>query len=219
MVAELSALSLSSGSVVGQSQPTATITLTAAAPSGGAVIRLETTNSDVAKIPGSTITIAAGATSTTFRVDTATVPTRTTVTLTATYAGIAKTADLIVTLPTPRASFTVTSPTKGTDACLLIDQGDQLDCRLDARASLGVLTRWSWLFTAADRQIANRTEATYGEIDTGGCPFVEDAPAKTDDQGRYVDMTIQLEVQDRDGSQSPAVTRSVKLYTNDYCGF
>jgi hypothetical protein len=47
---------------------------------------------------------------------------------------------------------------------------------------------------------------------------VEEATAKTDDQGTYVDMTIQLEVQDRDGSQSPAVTRSVKLYTNDYCG-
>ena len=211
-------MTLSSGSVVGQQQPTATITLTAAAPSGGAVIRLETTNADVAKVPSSTITIPAGSTGTTFRIDTSTVPTRTTVTFTATYAGLAKTANLTVTLPTPRASFTVTSPSKGTDACLLVEAGDQLDCRLDARASDGVLVLFKWVFTAVERQLANRTDPVYAEIDTGGCRLVKTATAKTDDQGKYVDMTILLEVQDKDGSQSPAVTKTVKLYTNDYCG-
>ena len=181
-------------------------------------IRIETSNVDEAKVPSATVTVPAGSTSTTFRIDTSTVSTRTSVTFTATYASLARTASLFVTLPTPRASFTVSSPTRGTDACLLIEAGAQLDCRLDARQSDGVLARWMWVFAVVERTIATKTEPTFAEIDTGGCRLVNTATALTDAQGKYVSMTIQLEVQDRDGSTSPAVTKTVKLYTNDYCG-
>jgi hypothetical protein len=213
----LSSLVLSQGSVVGQQQPIGTLTLSAAAPSGGATIRIESTNPDIAKVPA-TVTIPAGSTTGTFRVDTATVATRTTARLTATYAGVARTADITVTLPTPRASFTVVSPTRGNDACLLIEQGMQLDCRLDARGSEGILVRWMWVFTAVERFLANKTEPTFVEIDTGGCKFINGVTTSSDDQGKYADMTILLEVQDKDGSTSAPTTKRVKVYTNDYCG-
>lgn len=215
--AELSSLSLSQSSVPGQGQPTGTITLTAAAPSGGAVVRLESSLTDVARVPSS-VTVPAGATTATFRVDTSTVPTRATATITATYAGIARTATLIVTLPTPRASFTITSPTYGSDACGLINGGRELDCRLDARSSDGVLVRWSWVIQVVERIVTQKTDPIFAEIDTE-CRLVASADSSSDGRGKYVNMTISLEVQDRDGTNSPTTSRTVKLYTNANCGF
>jgi hypothetical protein len=217
-VTELSSIVLSEGSVPGQSRPTATITLTAPAPSGGAVVRLESSNRDVARVPAS-VTVAAGATTTTFSVDTATVPTRSTITITAAYAGLERTAALTVTLPTPRASFTVTSPDRGADACVLIDGGLQLDCRLDGRGSDGVLVRWSWVLRAVERIVQSRPDPIFAEIDTGGCKFVNNASTNGDGENRWTNLTITLEVQDRDGSQSPALTRTVRLYVNGNCGW
>ena len=217
-VAELSSITLSEGVVPGQSRPTATITLTAPAPSGGAVVRLESSNRDAARVPSS-VTVAAGATTTTFPVDTATVATRSTTTITATYAGLERTAMLTVTLPTPRASFTVTSPTRGADACVLVDSGLQLDCRIDGRGSDGVLLKWSWVLRVTERIVQSRSEPTLAEIDTGGCKFVKDASSNGDGDNRWVGMNVTLEVQDRDGTQSPPSTRTVRLYVNSNCGW
>lgn len=213
--AALSSLVLSAGVVPGQSQPTATVTLSAAAPSGGAVIRLGSNNT-AAKIPAS-VTVAAGSTSATFTVDTATVSTRVTITLTATYDGVAKTAALTVTLPTPRASFTVVSPTRGTDACLLIASGRSLDCRLDARASEGSLKTWIWELKVVERVVAERPDPTWSDIDVS-CELFGSVTTSRDSVGKYANMTIKLEVRDRDDSTSSATSKTVKVYTNDHCG-
>ena len=214
--ATLSSLSLSAASVVGQTQPVGTVTLTAAAPAGGAVVRLESSNINAARTPSS-VTVAAGATTATFVVDTATVETRTSVTFTATYADLARTTTLSVTLPRPRASFTVTSPTRGQDACVLIDQGLQLDCRLEGRASEGRLVRWHWILEAAERIIGDSPESAFNEIDTS-CKFVTGAGTSTDSVGKYINMTVLLEVTDKDGDQNTS-SRTVKLYTNSNCDF
>lgn len=215
--ATLSSLSLSAGSVVGQAQPVGTVTLTAAAPAGGAVVRLESSNINAARVPSS-VTVAAGATTATFVIDTATVETRTTVTFTATYADLARTTTLSVTLPRPRASFTVTSPARGQDACVLIGGGPQLDCRLEGRASDGRIVRWRWTLEARERVTADKPESAFNEIDTNGCGFVNGATTSTDSFGKYMDMTVMLEVTDRDGDSNTA-SRTIKLYTNGLCGF
>jgi hypothetical protein len=214
--AALSSLSLSSGSVVGQSQPIGTVTLTAAASAGGAIVRLESSNITVARVPSS-VTVAAGATTATFVVDTATVDTRTTVTFTATFADLARTTTLAVILPRPRAIFTVTSPTQGQDACVLIESGLQLDCRLEGRASEGRIVRWHWTLEARERISANRPDSAFNEIDSE-CRFVNGASTSTDNAGTYINMTVMLEVTDRDGDQNTS-SRTVKLYTNGNCGF
>lgn len=103
----LSSLSLSPTSVVGGQSSTGTVTLTAAAPSGGFVVNLSSSNSTVASVPTS-VTVPAGQTSATFTVSTTAVSTTTTVTITATAGGISRQATLTVN---PAPSVTLQSLT------------------------------------------------------------------------------------------------------------
>ncbi|HZT42188.1 MAG TPA: hypothetical protein VFA07_08360 [Chthonomonadaceae bacterium] len=70
------------GSPVGSKTATGKVVLTAAAPGGGAIVNLASSNTTVAAVP-QTVTVAAGATSATFPITTTYVSTPTTVTLTA----------------------------------------------------------------------------------------------------------------------------------------
>ena len=94
--ASLSAVSVSPTSVVGGTAAQGTITLTSAAPSGGAVVTLSSANTSVVSVPAS-VTVAAGVSSATFGVNTSTVAANTGVTITATYAGVSRTTTLTVT--------------------------------------------------------------------------------------------------------------------------
>ncbi len=208
---------MTTAQAAGQTQPIGSVTLTAAAPAGGAVVRLESSNTDVAKVPAS-VTVPAGSTTANFVVDTATVATRTTVTLFATYAGVQRTTTLAVTLPTPRASFTVTSPERGQDVCVLIDNGTGLDCRLNGSASEGRLSKWTWTLEARERITAEKPEPTFADIDST-CAFVSGATALTDSIGNYLNMTVTLQVEDRDGTRSSPSSRTIKLYLSNACGF
>ena len=99
--AALSSLSVGSSMIVGQSG-SGTVTLTSAAPSGGAVVTLSSSNSSAASVPAS-VTVAQGASSTTFPVTAGGVTVATYVTLTAAYAGVSKTVGLTVNA-TPAAA-------------------------------------------------------------------------------------------------------------------
>jgi hypothetical protein len=101
--ASLNAVTVSPSAVVGGNTSTGTVTLTAGAPSGGAVVSLVSSNTGVATVPAS-VPIAAGATSATFSAMTAAVGTSTSVTLSATYSGVTRTATLTVS---PQAGDTV----------------------------------------------------------------------------------------------------------------
>jgi hypothetical protein len=94
--ASLSAVSVSPTSVVGGTAAQGTITLTGAAPSGGAVVTLSSANASVVSVPAS-VTVAAGASSATFGVNTSTVAANTGVTITATYGGVSRSTTLTVT--------------------------------------------------------------------------------------------------------------------------
>jgi hypothetical protein len=104
----LSAVSLSPSTLAGGAGSTGTVTLTAAAPSGGALVSLSSSNPAVAAVPAS-VTIGAGATSATFAATTSTVTATTPVTITATYSGVTKTATLTVTPPSQAATLSVTA--------------------------------------------------------------------------------------------------------------
>jgi hypothetical protein len=94
--AVLTTLTLNPTSVVGGLQTsTGTVTLNGPAPAGGAVIALSA-NSGAASVPAS-VTIPAGASSATFTVNTAIVLTATNVTITASYQGNTRNANLRVT--------------------------------------------------------------------------------------------------------------------------
>jgi len=100
----LSALSVSPSSVVGPTSATGTATLSAAAPSGGAVVTLASSNAAVAALPTS-VTVPAGATSASFTVTTVAVSASTSVILSGAYGGASRTSTLAVTPVPPPASL------------------------------------------------------------------------------------------------------------------
>jgi hypothetical protein len=104
----LSSIGLNPTSVTGGSSSTGTVTLSGAAPSGGAVVYL--TSSATAATVAASVTVAAGASSATFTVTTGAVTSATPVTISASYAGVTKTASLTVNPPsgTPAGAYTLT---------------------------------------------------------------------------------------------------------------
>jgi hypothetical protein len=95
--AVLSTLSLNPSTVVGGLQnSTGTVTLNGPAPAGGAQVTLSSSNPAAAAGPAS-VPIPAGATSATFTVNTGIVVFATNVTITASYKGTTRSADLRVT--------------------------------------------------------------------------------------------------------------------------
>ncbi len=95
----LSVLSINPASVLGGNTSQGTVTLTSAAPSGGAIISLSSDKPSAADIPA-TITVPAGGTSATFTITTYPVSASTSVTITADDGVHQKTAALTVAPPT-----------------------------------------------------------------------------------------------------------------------
>ena len=100
-VASLSTVSVASTSVVGGSSSQGTVTLTAGAPTGGAIVSLSSANTAVATVPAS-VTVVAGATSANFTITTTTVTASTALTITGTLGAVSRTAVLTVN-PAPAA--------------------------------------------------------------------------------------------------------------------
>ncbi|HEV2195113.1 MAG TPA: hypothetical protein VGR55_06005 [Candidatus Acidoferrum sp.] len=103
----LSSLSLNPTSVSGGNSSTGTVTLSGAAPAGGAQVALSSSNTTVARVPSS-VTVAAGATSTTFSVSTSAVTASTSATISASYGGVTRSASVTVT-PSPPPAPTLSS--------------------------------------------------------------------------------------------------------------
>src|SRR5437879_6163954 len=91
----VSSVSVNPTSVVGGSPSNGMVTLSAAAPAGGAMVHLATGDSNIATVPAS-VTVEAGATSAAFTVSTSPVTASATVTISATYGSGSSSAALIV---------------------------------------------------------------------------------------------------------------------------
>jgi len=94
----LSSAELVPASVVGGSPSTGTVTLASAAPAGGAVVTLNSSDPAVAQVPPS-VTVAAGATAATFTTTTSPVGANASVSIAAAYNGVTRTAVLTVAAP------------------------------------------------------------------------------------------------------------------------
>ncbi len=103
-VASLSSVSVTPTSVVGGNSSQGTVTLTAGAPAGGAVVGLSNANTAVATVPAS-VTIAAGATSATFSITTTSVTATTALSISGTFGGVTRTAVLTVNPVPPPVSL------------------------------------------------------------------------------------------------------------------
>jgi len=216
----LSSLTLSQASVQGQQQPSGVVTLNNSAPSSGVVVQLASSNPTVAQVPA-TVMVVGGQSSAAFTINTSTVPSNASSTISASYNGATRTAGLAVLAPGLEAVFSVSSPTKGGDACVLGPRTDEADCVLDGTSSHGFIHQYFWTYWTGSAPIGHQTEQTRSamQVDTD-CAFFENGRGGDDSSGnRYVQMTIQLIVQDRVGTRSAPVQRSIRLYPNRMCGF
>jgi len=214
-------LSVSPQTVQGQSQPQATITLANPAPNGGALVLLTSDNPTIVKVPAS-VTIPAGSRSTTILLDTSTVSASITVRLTASYNGTVMTTNVTVVPPALMASFVVRSPTRGTGACGVDVDTQEVDCVLDGSASQGFVSAYLWTYTmgsttlrhtAAAPNAASRPQGT-------GCALYQQGTGGDDPNGdRYLRMEVTMQVRDGSSILSDIVRQQVKVYPNKQCGF
>jgi len=213
-------LSLNPSSIQGQGQPQGLVTLASAAPGGGTLVSLTSSNPGVAKVPA-TVTVAAGSRTAAFLVDTASVPVATSVTITASYSGISMSSNLTVTSTPLAASFSVNSPEYGADGCGLQESLSQLDCILDGSSSSGNIVAWIWTYTAGTATLGHTSNdaGTRPQISTK-CAFFNTASGGDDPDGsKYLKMEVSLQVEDRSGARSGIARRQVRVYPNKRCGF
>ena len=113
----LSSIALNPTSVVGGNTSTATVTLSGPAPTNGLLVNIASSNTAIATVPSSTITIPAGSTNAQFTVTTTPVSAQSTVSLSAISNGSTRSATLTVRAPS-LASLTLnpTSVRRGTNS-------------------------------------------------------------------------------------------------------
>jgi len=106
----LSTVAASPNPVTGGSPSTGSVTLTAVAPSGGALVTLAAASPQIA-IPGS-VTVAAGSVAASFPISTSAVTSTTSATISASYSGVTKSTTLTLDpVPAPALSSLTLSPT------------------------------------------------------------------------------------------------------------
>ena len=211
--AALNTITFSPSTVVSQGRTVGTVSLTAAAPSGGASVTLSSNNTDVARV-SSTVAVAAGSTSNTFNIDVSTVAADTTVTITGVYSGVSKTGTFTVTPPPLEPRFTVISSSKGANACVVDEADGHLDCEFDGSGSFGSISQWKWrLIIAGDNfdQDKNEPKSTLSPP----CSFLSRGTKSTTDDS--VTVTVELRVVGRNGTTSNAVSRDIKLFRGAFC--
>ena len=96
----LAGITLNPASVVGGNTAEGTASLTSAAPSGGAVVTLSSSNTSAATVPAS-VTVPSGAFSATFTVSTSSATASTSLTISGAFGGVTRSATLTVTPPAP----------------------------------------------------------------------------------------------------------------------
>jgi hypothetical protein len=213
--AALESLEVTPASVEGQASPTGTITLTANAPTGGAVVKLDSLNSDIAKVP-SNVTVPAGQRTATFTVDTATVPVDTPVTLQANYLSVAKNFVMTVRSPALVPQFTVSSPSKGDNACSIVDSSGAIDCVFNGTASTGFVSNWIWTIRVQNTETVFSGGGTFTPATV--CANLANA-GSLDSNGTFT-LSVSLVVEDRAGKKSSNnAQRNVAISPNGRCGY
>lgn len=161
------------------------------------------------------MSVLAGQTTATFPIETSTVGSSTTVTFFASYASTNRTATITVRPPTLEARFTTESDSKGSGVCAISNGDGDVDCRMDATTSVGVIDQYIWSFKVKDKEITKNTADPVTTLDTD-CTFLKGADEKND--GTTFDMTVSLTVRGRE-TTSTALVKTITVYHNDRCDY
>jgi hypothetical protein len=199
----LASLSLSSSSVVGGDQVNGTVTLTGAAPAGGAAVSLSA--SDPVTLPSS-VTVPAGSTSTTFIISTRAVGGTIASTIGASYGGNSGSSVLTVTGQTvATASFGVTGPTES-ETCTLSAGATTLNCTFNGSTSSApnAIIAWDWTY-GITAMLAKSTTGQTLENPAFNCSLIPLGPLPAGNPG-WLTMTVTLKIHDSGGNVSAVVS-------------
>ena len=164
--------SIVTSTVVGGDPVTGTVTLTATAPTGGAVVSLS--GGDPVTVPAS-VTVPSGSASATFPISTRAVGDTIPATISGSYGGASASVVLTVTRPTiATARFGVTGPAM-TGTCALASAGNSLDCTFNGSTSTapGTIIAWDWSWSVATTftQTTSGAQLTLPAIDCSLLPL------------------------------------------------
>ncbi|MEQ1908948.1 MAG: hypothetical protein ABMA15_08995 [Vicinamibacterales bacterium] len=222
----LANMTLASSSVVGGNSVTGTVTLSAAAPSGGTVVNLSSSDASVGTVPAS-VTVLAGSTTATFSVGTRAVGGTINIVISAVLSGVTRTANLAVTqvVATLTARFTVASLVNAAvNTCQLSNDGSSLSCRFDASTSTSPNGfreyRWTWQLPTRSAT-ATVASSTLDNPTTNGCNLFNDLSSQVKASGNPISMTVRLTAVDTTGTVSAEATNTNVqiLPTKNACGF
>ena len=213
---KVGSLSLSAATIVGGQPVTGTVTLTGAAPLGGAVVAL--TGGDPVMVPAS-VTVPAGAPSVNFTATTRAVGGTTTVTITASFGGASSSATLSVTKPTvATANFGITGPSE-TETCEMANGGNTLNCTFNGSTSTapGNIVGWDWTFTVA-KTFLQTTSGPVLTMPAVDCSFLPPPPLPSGTS--WLPITVTLVIHDDQGNVSAkAVDSGARILPQGVCGY
>jgi hypothetical protein len=163
---------------VGGNASNGTVTLSAAAPSGGAVVSLSD-NSTAVSVPA-TVTVAAGATSATFTITTTSVTTSTSAAISGVYAGVTRTASLTVnpSSPPPGQTATLTVTATGRSGERVTSTPTGINVAVGSTGSASFTVGTSITLRATDsRDVVWSGSCSSGGSKTKTCTFTLNGPA------------------------------------------
>jgi len=213
----VSSVTLGTPTVVGSVAVQGTVSISAAAPSGGATVTLTSSNPAVAAVPPS-VTVQSGSTSAAFSVTTTPVAAAAQVTITASLGGT-RTANLTVTPPALAASFTVTEGAVA-NRCTLSVGGATLDCTFNGSASTGAIASWTWIYQVGPNVVTQGPfiTATLATPSTGGCSLFTGQTGGG--ASTNLQMAVRLEVRDAGGTMAFTNNNNVTVVPRaGACGF
>lgn len=218
--AALASIALSTGSIVGGETVNGTITLSAAAPAGGASVSLSGTSPVVVV---SSVTVPAGSSSATFSASTGAVSSTVVTTITASYGGDSKSAQLSLTAPTAAtASFGVTGATES-ETCALANGGNTLNCTFNGSTSTapGPIVSWEWTYgVAGATTFSQRTTGAVLTQPAVNCSFLPPPPLPAAPADQFFKLTVTLKVTDSLGNVSAVASNpNARVFPSGTCGF
>jgi hypothetical protein len=212
----LAAITLSASTAVEGDAVTAMVTLTGAAPAGGAAVAL---SSAPPVLMPANVLVSAGASTAKFSVATRPGSGVTSVTVTATYGGQSASAVLSVTRPTvATARFGVSGPTE-TETCEMSSDGRTLICTFDASTSSapGNIVSYDWSYSVAGT-FKQTTAGAVLKNPTVDCGLMPSPPMPAGNPGWFT-LTVTLTIRDDRGNVAQATDSGARLLPHGACGF
>ena len=214
--AVLQILELNPPNIGSQSFSIGTVTLTGPSPEGGALVSLASTNRSVATVPSSML-IPAGEKSGTFRIESTTVGSLTSLAIVATYGGVSNGATLTVG---PQPLRAVLTPLRG--VCLLSSAGELTvfggnPCFFDARKSTGNIVQFRWSIRTARATYEWTSVDGFSSPPLADCPFFAGLGTIDDPDGFSLEVGVR--VVGKDGELSEISTYTQGVSARGVCGY